>query len=404
MSARRALTTLLVLAAASLLFHLFQRQLSAVWMAFPLHPELSAILDQFIEDERTLAHLEPEKVMEHKGRFERAHRTRKRLEILELNREQISRRYEFVLWGIFTSVVSLVGVLYLLGQRRDQRRLNELKGFLAALASGKGDIRTGARRQDTIGRIAAMIEETSRVIAKDRNRLKSLEHLASWQEAARRHAHEIRTPLTAAQMEAERLGSLVRSSGHDKSEELGSAVASILEELERLRRFTQEFTSFARIGRPQYQNVDLQRLVPEFCRTFSQAWPGMSLTFEPTTEPVPVRADPEMIRQVLVNLCTNSALALDGRPGTVRFRIVRQQGSVQLTVADNGPGIPTEIRERIFEPYATTRKIGEGMGLGLAISRKILLDHQGDLELEATSSVGTTFRLVFATVSEGGEP
>ena len=69
--------------------------------------------------------------------------------------------------------------------------------------------------------------------------------------------------------------------------------------------------------------------------------------------------------------------------------------SICLDGADDGPGIPAEIRSRVFEPYVTTRKIGEGMGLGLAICKKILLDHDGDLEVLASSGAGTTFRLTF---------
>jgi len=402
-TARRVAIALAVLVAASLLFLFFQKQISARWMTVPAHPELSAVLDDVIEDERSLARLEPEKEAEHRQRFERAQLLRKRLEILQLNREEVTRRYELILWAIFLGVALLVTVLYLLGLRRDEARLNELRGFLEALAGGKGDIQTGERKRDTIGRIAGMIEETSRVVARDRNRLKSLEHLASWQEAARRHAHEIRTPLTAAKMEAERLADLVRSAGGGKTAELQSGVSSILEELERLRRFTREFTSFARIGQPQLQEIDLKALVSEYCKTFGSAWPGMRLAFDPPREPFPVRADPEMIRQVLVNLCTNSALALNGTAGVMRFEIFRQKEGVHLRAADDGPGIAAEVLPRLFEPYATTRKIGEGMGLGLAISRKILLDHQGDLKLEATSSAGTVFRLVFP-IPHGGPP
>jgi two-component system C4-dicarboxylate transport sensor histidine kinase DctB len=66
---------------------------------------------------------------------------------------------------------------------------------------------------------------------------------------------------------------------------------------------------------------------------------------------------------------------------------------VSVEVADSGPGVNPAVRDRLFEPYATTRGLGEGMGLGLAISKKILLDHGGDLELADTSPRGTTFRL-----------
>ena len=77
----------------------------------------------------------------------------------------------------------------------------------------------------------------------------------------------------------------------------------------------------------------------------------------------------------------------------VTLRPGEAAGGIVLDVADNGPGIPPEIRPRVFEPYVTTRRVGEGMGLGLAISKKILLDHGGDLEVLASSPAGTTFRL-----------
>jgi len=64
-----------------------------------------------------------------------------------------------------------------------------------------------------------------------------------------------------------------------------------------------------------------------------------------------------------------------------------------IRVADDGPGIEEEVRSRLFEPYTTTRSIGDGMGLGLAISKKIMLDHGGDLELEDSSPEGTAFRV-----------
>jgi C4-dicarboxylate-specific signal transduction histidine kinase len=121
-----------------------------------------------------------------------------------------------------------------------------------------------------------------------------------------------------------------------------------------------------------------------------------------------------MLRQVLVNLCDNSALAVKDRGtgrGKVVFTLSRTDTGTALDVADDGPGISSEVRPRLFEPYTTSRRIGEGMGLGLAISRKILLDHGGDLELLATSPAGTTFRLLFPheaaasiPAGEGEEP
>jgi len=100
--------------------------------------------------------------------------------------------------------------------------------------------------------------------------------------------------------------------------------------------------------------------------------------------------DRELLRQTLVNLCDNSAHA---QARTVTFQVSRNGSGIYVDVGDDGPGIAPEIRGRVFEPYVTTRKVGEGMGLGLAISKKILLDHGGDLELVETSEAGTKFRI-----------
>jgi C4-dicarboxylate-specific signal transduction histidine kinase len=99
-----------------------------------------------------------------------------------------------------------------------------------------------------------------------------------------------------------------------------------------------------------------------------------------------------MFRQVLVNLCSNSAGA---GAKTVSFAIVKTGARVALDVRDDGGGVPEPLRARIFDPYVTSRRIGEGMGLGLSISRKVMIDHGGDLQLLSTSAGGTTMRVVF---------
>ena len=227
-----------------------------------------------------------------------------------------------------------------------------------------------------------MIEETSRVMTRDRKRLATLQNLSLWQETARRHAHEMKTPLTAARLELTRLREMVNGEGRQ-------AVESLHEELDRLGRFTREFTSFARVPHPRLEVHDLGTVVAEFASTFDLAWPGLELRFSRNGGSFPAAVDRELLRQALVNLCDNSSHA---GAHTITLRLGEDHG-IRIDVTDDGPGIPSEIRGRIFEPYVTTRKVGEGMGLGLSISKKILLDHGGDLELVETSETGTIFRM-----------
>jgi two-component system nitrogen regulation sensor histidine kinase NtrY len=169
----------------------------------------------------------------------------------------------------------------------------------------------------------------------------------------------------------------------------------VRDEIQRLDGLVQRFASFAKLPAPDLRPHDLRQLVDEFVTTFADAWPGLGLARSlPETE-CPVCVDRAMLRQVLVNLCDNSARALVGRRGTVTLSLPAP-GSAPwqvLEVKDDGPGIAAELLTRVFEPYVSTAPSGEGMGLGLAISRKILLDHGGDLEL-LPSAAGATFRLL----------
>jgi two-component system, NtrC family, nitrogen regulation sensor histidine kinase NtrY len=378
----------MVLAAAAVLF-LFERQLSTAWFRLGLQPEVISALEGSQEDRRQLARLDPQRETEYRRRFEEDQALLNRLRILEHNRKEILRRYEMILLMVVGGVLAVAGGAHLVRQGRRERRIDKLREALVQLSAGQENVDIGDRGKDTIGRIAAMIEETSRVMARDRRRLAALQNLSMWQETARRHAHEMKTPLTAARLELTRLREMVN--GESKQ-----AVESLGKELDRLGRFTREFTSFARLPKPRMEVHDLAAVVSEFASTFDLAWPSLALRVS-AQEQLFAAVDRELLRQTLVNLCDNSAHA---QARTVTFQVGRNGTGIYVEVADDGPGIAPEIRGRVFEPYVTTRKVGEGMGLGLAISKKILLDHGGDLELVKTSEAGTTFRITL----QQGEP
>jgi signal transduction histidine kinase len=401
MNLRSAAITLcgMLLAAAAVLW-LFDRQISGTWFRLGLQPEISSALEQSLADQKTLARLDPRRRSEYRARFESNESLLNHLRILEHNRKEIARRWEMILLAAVAAVLAVAGGAHLIRQGRLDSRLERLRVALVALSAGQEDLTIGDRGRDTLGRIAGMIEQTSRAMARDRKRLAYLKNLSLWQETARRHAHEMRTPLTAARLELERLQRLLDREGLGEAHQ---AAGSVGEELERLGRFTQQFTSFARLPQPQPAVHDLGTVVEEFVGTFASAWSNLTLRFDPPEKPLPASLDRDMLRQVLVNLCDNSSLAVrasgEGR-GTVTLCPREAGRSVFLDVTDDGPGVPAEIRSRVFEPYVTTRQVGEGMGLGLAISKKILLDHGGDLELLASSGAGTTFRLTFPRQTE----
>jgi nitrogen fixation/metabolism regulation signal transduction histidine kinase len=383
-----------------------------------VHPEVLAELDASLREQRRLAELDPEHEDDYHRDFAQRAELIQRLRVLRHARGDVVRRYQEILLAIFGFTVALVTGGWLWRQRRQERRLETLRAALTGLARGDAEVRVAQEKRtlmerglvgpDVISRIAAMVEETSRVMTRDRKRLKALENLSAWQEAARRHAHEMRTPLTAARLELRRLDDLLDSTrpGSPAAREAAEGVA---QELERLGEFARRFTSFARLPAPKRVRRDLGALVADIAATFEGAWANLRLEVERPEDAVEAEVDGDMLRQVLVNLLDNASHALAAShagsdpasdpEGTVTIRLKMGDRSAILDVADDGPGIDLAVRARLFEPYTTTRGIGEGMGLGLAICRKILLDHGGELELAETSERGTTFRLTFPTES-----
>jgi signal transduction histidine kinase len=339
---RFVLAVVITIAAATLLFWIVLHQISSVWLDVALRPEVRAALEQSMEDQKALRAHDPARRAQYRKRFDETQKMLNRIDVLRMNREAMLRRFELALILVFAVAATAAALLLWLRYRRAQER----------------------ERRDYLARVTSL------------------------QETARRHAHEIKGPLTAARLEMERYADLVR--GNASEEEKSRAQESVAEELDRLARYTREFSSFAGIGQPVLRRESLGQMVEEFCATFTNAWPGLAL--EDNGGDAIVCIDRDMFRQVLVNLCSNSARA---GATSVRFAIAKNGPRVVLDARDNGSGIPEALRARVFDPYVTTRRIGEGMGLGLSISRKVMLDHGGDLVLGATSPAGTTFRVVF---------
>jgi len=360
---RPRIAILIVIATASLLlFGYVLRQLSFLSIGFAASREVEPLLRQSLEDQKKLARLDPQHAAAHRERFESIRTVISNLDIVALTSREITRRIELVLVGVVAFIIIAIALIYLGEHRGRERRMADLGAALAA----------------------------------NERRVRTLENLESWQEAARRHAHEIRTPLTAAQLEVRSLVAKLAKEHPQDAESLGAAETSILEELEQLRRFTASFSSFATIGRPQLQSQDVAGFVEEFCAKFAPSWTTLALSVAPARGRCRANIDRDMMRRVLVNLCTNSAAA---GSANIRMSVDGDSATVHVTVSDDGPGVSPKIRARLFEPYTTTRRIGEGMGLGLAISRKILLDHGGDLEY-VDADRGATFRLVLPAAED----
>ncbi|MCS6786471.1 MAG: ATP-binding protein [Thiobacillaceae bacterium] len=201
---------------------------------------------------------------------------------------------------------------------------------------------------------------------------------AAWGEVARRLAHEIKNPLTPIQLSAERLQVKLA----DRLDEAGRqtlrrATDTIINQVAALKGLVDAFSQYAKLPVARIERLDLNALIREVAVLYEEIrTPVLDLA----ADLPPVAGDPALLRQLLHNLLKNAHEALvDVREPEIRVSTRRVEAGVELCVADNGPGFPEQLFSRLFEPYATTK--AKGTGLGLAVVRKIVEEHHGTIEV-----------------------
>jgi signal transduction histidine kinase len=251
----------------------------------------------------------------------------------------------------------------------------------AARRVGEGDlgVRVSPRGKDELDELGRAFDRMVAELAEARPRLDYLQKVSAWQEVARRLAHEIKNPLTPIQLSVQELASKYRGGDPAYERLLATAQEILAEEIGTIRRLVDDFSAFAKLPKVEPRAIDLGQVADDFVRAHAEWSPF--LRFEPPPEPVGAECDRMLIRRVLANLVENAVQAAQGAgraPAVVlSVKADRERGTASLVVDDNGPGVPAGERERIFDPYVTTKD--HGTGLGLAIVRKIVLDHGGDV-------------------------
>ncbi|HVU52152.1 MAG TPA: ATP-binding protein [Polyangia bacterium] len=280
-------------------------------------------------------------------------------------------------------VLALATAMGLFVARRATGRVATLREAAQRVGEGDLSVRVRPRGKDELDELGRAFDRMVAELAEARPRLDYLQKVSAWQEVARRLAHEIKNPLTPIQLAVQELASKYRG-GDERFEKLLATAQEILaEEIGTIRRLVDDFSAFAKLPKVEPRALDLGQVVDDFVRAHPEWQPF--LRFTPPPRPVAAQCDRMLIRRVLANLVENAVQAAQGasREPVVELSIASdaERGTATLVVDDNGPGVPAGERERVFDPYVTTKE--HGTGLGLAIVRKIVLDHGGDVLVSA---------------------
>lgn len=235
--------------------------------------------------------------------------------------------------------------------------------------------------------------------------LVSAQRLAAWGDVARRIAHEIKNPLTPIQLSAERMKRKFGPKLGEDAADLNQYADVIIRQTNDLRRIVDEFSKFARMPEPERRNEDLARLIRDVVVLQQEALKPTAIHLDLPMDEIHASIDATMFNQALTNLIKNAGEAIEGmdeKPDDfapeIRVNVTGDEGTTTIEIQDNGMGLPTENRSRLFEPYVTHRD--SGTGLGLPIVKKIIEEHGGTLELldaplfEGANRVGAMARIV----------
>ena len=227
-------------------------------------------------------------------------------------------------------------------------------------------------------------------VFEDHTELIRAQRAAAWREVARRIAHEIKNPLTPIQLSAQRLRKRYLGTLGEDGRVFEECTGTIIRQVEEMKNLVNEFSNFARMPAVRLRPESLNRIVKETLVLYREAHRSVEFDFEEDASLPPVPLDEQQIRRLLINLLDN-ALAAVGERGTVqtRTRFDRTLNMAVIELADDGPGIPPEVRGRLFEPYTSTKR--GGTGLGLAIVKTIVADHKGYIKVRDNYPTGTRF-------------
>lgn len=299
-----------------------------------------------------------------------------------------------VLYAFFAAPLILLGILvsFFLSEEII-RPIVSLEEATRRIAEGDFSIRILSRRGDELSLLVDSFNRMVSELERTRTEMIKTEKIAAWQEIAQRLAHEIKNPLTPIRLAAERTLRKYDSGSPDFETVFRNSVKSIVAEVDNLNALLTEFREFSRLPAPDLQTVRLREIVDEIAVNYGQR-PRHAIYTESVPEEFTIEADPAQLRQLLVNLCKNSIEAMpEGGEIRIYADVVRKGNSHfgRIRVEDNGPGIPDEYNDSVFDPYVTGKP--HGTGLGLAIVERIVFDHHGQIWFETHAGVGTTFYL-----------
>ncbi len=246
------------------------------------------------------------------------------------------------------------------------------------------------KRKDEIGELVTVYNRMVEELSESAGKLAQSERETAWREMAKQIAHEIKNPLTPMRLNVQHLQRARKDDVEDFDTYLNKVTNSLIEQIDQLSVIATEFSNFAKMPIAKRTQVDIISRLKTACDLFRKT-PAIEIIeqFDPS-QPIWVYADPDQMVSVFNNIIKNASQSIPkNRKGVLNIKVDTDDNNIKITFSDNGSGMSSEVKERIFQPSFTTKS--SGMGLGLAIVKNIITNTKGKIWFTSQQGIGTTF-------------
>lgn len=295
-----------------------------------------------------------------------------------------------IIWGIATLFIILLALIAIYAARILSRGISEpiqqLASGMKSVAAGDLSVRVDVKAKDEIKILIDSFNKMADDLNISQQKLVQAERLAAWRDVARRISHEIKNSLTPIQLSLYRIKSKYFTEAQQTDDE---SLSAIEDEIESLRRMSEEFSQFARMPQIKREENDLNQLIQSLIPLIEGGTKPIKIELMLDSNLPRILIDRDQLKRALSNLLKNSveASSIGGKIWVKTLALDHPTHKVKIEIEDQGQGMSEDILKKIFEPYFTTKK--RGMGLGLSIVKRIIEDHEGEIFIESQERRGT---------------
>ncbi|MCD6161760.1 MAG: HAMP domain-containing protein [candidate division Zixibacteria bacterium] len=291
----------------------------------------------------------------------------------------------FAVGGLILALVIAWGFAH-----RISKPIAELAAMTNELATGNFDVDIHSKRKDEIGDLIKNFNSMASDLKDYHKKLIDSERMTAFTQMAQKVAHEIKNPLTPIQVSIQDLKRAYDRNDNDFPQIIEKSCHTILEEVSSLARIVKEFSEFARFPAPQLSRENLNDIMSSLATLYTNEIEINRLTLDFSAEKLMMDIDRDQIKRAVHNVLKN-ALEATAETGQVELKTYIENSFAVVMVTDNGSGFSAQAKKNLFSPYFTTKT--DGSGLGLVITKKILSEHNGSIEIDDEVGVGTVIKL-----------